>query len=286
MEPTLTSPSTSSTVVNGLSSPVKRKSEAQEKPKKKAKTTHSQDEGGTTTAESDAEQQSPPKTLASKAPKTPGKTPKGQKPLPMAESDVEEQSPPKTPAPKAPKTPGKTSKGQKPLPEGFSVIEKQRSGAKVEGIWKEYFGPDGKKYRSVAEIYKKLNIDPESGPGETSSSQEKMSTQEMKEQVEEVATNWNRGEEGDMAKNKNKFYNSVGLKKLPKTERHFTDVKSKKKGKASQEPVEDKDVAEEASSSTPLDVRSENQASVTISDTGDIKKKKKKKKNKENDKTV
>ena len=50
--------------------------------------------------------------------------------------------------------------------------------------------------------------------------------------------------------------------------------------------MEEKDVAEEASSSTPLDVRSENQASVTISDTGDIKKKKKKKKNKENDKTV
>ena len=255
METILPSPSTSSTVVNGLSSPVKRKSEAQEKPKKKAKTTNSQDEGATTTAE----------------------------------SDNEEQSPPKTPTPKAPKTPGKTPQAEKTLPEGFRYEIKQRGqeGGKKEGTWKEYYGPDGKKYRSVAEIYKKLNIDPESGPGESSSSQEKMSTQEMKEHVEEVVSTWNRGEEGDMAKNKNKFYNSVGLKKLPKTERHFTEVKSKKKGKASQEPVEeDKDVAEEASSSTPLDVRSENQANVTISDTGDIKKKKKKKKNKENDKTV
>ena len=251
METTLTSPSNSKNVVNGLSSPVKRKSEAPEKPKKKAKTTNSQDEGGTSTAE----------------------------------SDVEEQSPPKTPTPKAPKTPGKTPQAEKALPEGFRYEVKQRGGDK-KGTWKEYFGPDGKKYRSVNEIYKKLNIDPESGPGESSSSQEKMSTQEMKEHVEEVVANWNRGEEGDMAKNKNKFYNSVGLKKLPKTERHFTEVKSKKKGKASKEPVEDTDVAEEASSSAPLDVRSENQGSVTISDTGDIKKKKKKKKNKENNKTV
>ena len=129
--------------------------------------------------------------------------------------------------------------------------------------------------KQIAEIYKKLNLDPESGPGDSfSSSQEKMSTEKVKEQVEEVATNWNMGEEGDMAKNKNKFYNSVGLKKLAKTERHFTEAKSKKKGKASKEAMEDKEDTEEASSSTPLDVRNENQTSVTISDTGDIKKKK------------
>ena len=244
---TLTSPTTSLSV-KGLSSPVKRKSEALEKPKK-TKRTNSQDEGGTTTTE--------------------------------IESNNEKRSPPKTPTPKAPKTPGKTHKAQKPLPEGFIVVEKQRS--KDLKIDKEYYGPDGKKYRSVAEIYKKLKIDPESVQGE-SSSQEKISTQEIKEEVEEVeevVTNWNRGEDGDLAKNRNNFYNSDVLKKLS-----ITEAKSKK-GKASKETVEDKgDSEEEAPSSTPLEVRHEDQASVTISDNGDIKKKKKSKKNKGNDKRI
>merc|ERR1712150_41467 len=107
-----------------------------------------------------------------------------------AESDNKAQSPPKTPAPKAPKTPKKTPKAQKPLPEGFIVVEKLRS--KDFKVDKEYYGPDGKKYRSVAEIYKKLNIDQESGPGESSS-------QESLEIKEEVVTNWNIGEEEAMS---------------------------------------------------------------------------------------
>jgi len=294
---TLSSPGTSATV-NGLSSPVKRKSEAQDKPKKKAKTSTESHEDGGTTDDSDNEPLPIPK-----APKTPGKTPKKSEAqdkskkkskLAVATESLDdegtttaesEQSPSKSTAPKAPKTPGKTPKAQKTLPEGFTFEEKTRPNGRVD---KEYVGPDGKRYRSINEIYKK---NPELGPGESSDPQEKLTTEEMNDQVEEVATNWNKGEDGLMNKNKNKFYNSVGLKKLPKTERHFTEAKAKK-GKHSKES-EDKDDTEEAeeetfraSSSTSLGVRDGNKASVTISDTDDIKKKKKKKKNKENDKTI
>ena len=258
---TLTSPSTSA-AVNGVSSPVKRKAEAEEKPKKKAKTAaaaaESHDDGGSTTTE----------------------------------SDHEEQSPPKTPNPKAPKTPGKTPK---PVPDGFNVVEITRPNGRKD---KEFVGPDGKRYRSIPEIYRKLNLDPESGSANSSSSQK--SVEEMKEQVEYVANSWNKGEDGELAKNKNKFYNSEGLKEICKTNRHPREAKSKKgkAGKKLEDKEDEKDddkgddkgdaeeAEEEAEQATePLEA-SPNKASVTIGDTGDAKKKKKKKKNKANDKTI
>jgi len=291
---TLSSPGTSASV-NGLSSPVKRKSEAQDKPKKKAKTSQeSHEDGGSTTGDSDDDEQPLP---IPKAPKTPAKTPKkseaqdkskkkAKTSVSQSQDDVEEIATAEEQSPsKPPKTPGKTPKAQKSIPDGFTWEEKTRPNGRVD---KEYVGPDGKRYRSINEIYKK---NPELGPGESSDPQEKLTTEDMKEQVDEVATNWNKGEDGSMNKNKNKFYSSVGLKKLPKTERHFTDAKAKK-GKHSKE-VEDNGDTEEAeeetvraSSSTSIGVRDGNKASVTISDTDDIKKKKKKKKNKENDKTI
>ena len=188
------------------------------------------------------------------------------------ESDNEDNSPSKTP--KIHKTPGKSDRK---LPAGFTFVEHKTE----KNSWKDYFGPDGKKYRSIAEIYKKLNLDPESGPGD--SSQESMSAEDVKEQVEEVVTTWNKGEDGNMAKNKNKFYKSIGLKNLSKTDRHFSDAKSKK-GKACKDDSKETET-EKASSSSTLDVRNGTKANMTISDTSDIKKKKKKK-NKHTDKTM
>merc|ERR1712110_215659 len=151
---------------------------------------------------------------------------------------------------------------KKPVPEGFNVVEITRPNGRKD---KEFVGPDGKRYRSILEIYRKLNLDPESGSGK-SSSQEKESVEEMKEQVEYVANSWNKGEDGELAKNKNKFYNSVGLKEICKT-----GVKGKK-GKAGKK-AEDKDDAEEAEEEADQDsapqVSSPNKASVTIGDTGD-----------------
>ena len=298
---TLTSPSTSASV-NGLSSPVKRKSEAQEKPKKKAKiAAKSQENGGTTTDESDDEEQTSP---ILKAPKTPAKTPKKSeaqdKPKKKTKKAFEsqsqddeetttaeeEQSPSQSTAPKVPKTPGKNPKVQKTIPDGFKSVEKTRPNGRVD---REYIGPDGKNYRSIPEIYKK---NPELCPSESSDPQEKLTMEEMKEKVEEVVTNWNKGEDGSMNKNKNKFYSSVGLKKLSKTDRHFTDAKSKKEKLSNEvedkiDTEEDEEEADQASSSTSLEVGNGNKGSVTISDANDIKKKKKKKKNKENnDKTI
>ena len=86
-----------------------------------------------------------------------------------------------------------------------------------------------------------------------------------------------------MAKNKNKFYKSIGLKNLSKTDRHFSDAKSKK-GKACKDDSKETET-EKASSSSTLDVRNGTKANMTISDTSDIKKKKKKK-NKHTDKTM
>ena len=60
--------------------------------------------------------------------------------------------------------------------------------------------------------------EPKSGSAK-SSSQEKESVEEMREQVEYVANCWNKGEDGELAKNKNEFYNSVGLKEICKNEK-------------------------------------------------------------------
>ena len=70
--------------------------------------------------------------------------------------------------------------------------------------------------------------EPKSGSGK-SSSQEKESVEEMREwwnspkrmeeireQVEYVANCWNKGEDGELAENKNEFYNSVGMKEICK----------------------------------------------------------------------
>ena len=96
----------------------------------------------------------------------------------------------------------------------------------VANCWNK--GEDGELAENKNEFYNsvwlkeicKLNLasPPESGSAK-SSSQEKESVEEMREQVEYVANCWNKGEDGELAKNKNEFYNSVGLKEICKNEK-------------------------------------------------------------------
>jgi len=181
-------------------------------------------------------------------------------------------------ASKAPKTP----KEKLVLPDGYTFIEKKTEKKK----WKEFFGPDGKKYRSIVEIYKSLGENGESVSTPPPNRSEKF-TKKLDEEIEEVASNWNIDENGDLEKNKNKFYNNMGLKKLPKNDRHFKDKKSL--GKNSTNDADDIVFDQDETSKTLNDTHN---SSMDMSQTSDVenvtqneskKKKKKKKKNKGNE---
>ena len=98
-------------------------------------------------------------------------------------------------------------------------------------------------------------------------------------------TNWNIDENGDLEKNKNKFYNNIGLKKLPKNDKHHKDEKSLEK------VVSNGNDFSVGLNDTSLDARN-NSMDADASQASDnengshneIKKKKKKKKNKNKDK--
>ena len=202
------------------------------------------------------------------------------------ETDVEENE---NTVPKTPKSAKKGGRGAqaRALPDGFKVEVKKTE--KKE--WKEYRGPDGKRYTSIAEIYRKLGLEEDSGAGTGTgspapsggggSSGKKVDSAERAEVagvVTEVIDTWNiETGDGVLKKNKNKFYSSPGLPTLPKTDKHFSDVKSKTKStKSTKEVIEPEPQVETAT---------ENNHNETIGTVSD-KKKKKKKKNKDNDKTV
>ena len=205
-------------------------------------------------------------------------------------TDVEENE---NTVPKTPKSAKKGGRGAqaRPLPDGFKVEVKKTE--KKE--WKEYRGPDGKRYTSIADIYRKLGLEEDSGAGAGTgspapsgsggSSDKKADSAEKAEVagvVTEVIDTWNiETGDGELKKNKNKFYSSPGLTTLPKTDKHFSDVKSKTKSTKST-----KDNAKEVAEPEPqVEPATENNHNETISTVSD-KKKKKKKKNKDNDKTV
>ena len=81
------------------------------------------------------------------------------------ETDVEENE---NTVPKTPKSAKKGGRGAlaRALPDGFKVEVKKTE--KKE--WKEYRGPDGKRYTSIAEIYRKLGLEEDSGAGAGTSS--------------------------------------------------------------------------------------------------------------------
>ena len=172
----------------------------------------------------------------------------------------------------------KTPKEKLSLPEGFTVIEKKTEKKK----WKEYFGPDGKKYRSIVEIHKSLGENSESIS--TPPTRSEKFAKKLEEEIEDVATNWNIDDNGELEKNKNKFYNNMGLKKLPKNDKHIKSKKSLGKNSIDEDEVFfDQD-------ETLLTPNGTQNSSMDISQTSDVenvtqnetkKKKKKKKKNKD-----
>jgi len=106
----------------------------------------------------------------------------------------------------SPKTPRENFE----LPEGFKVIEKKTE----KKSWKIYQGPDGKNYRSMAEI--KRHID-------SCTFDEK----KLADTIEFVSTDWNCSEKGDLGSDKEKFY-SANFKDFPKSELYFVDIKPRK----------------------------------------------------------
>merc|ERR1711973_41706 len=106
----------------------------------------------------------------------------------------------------------------------------------------------------------------------------------LEEEIEDVATNWNIDDNGELEKNKNKFYNNMGLKKLPKNDKHIKSKKSLGKNSIDEDEVFfDQD-------ETLLTPNGTQNSSMDISQTSDVenvtqnetkKKKKKKKKNKD-----
>jgi len=201
------------------------------------------------------------------------------------ESETEEAEPAKVNGEiQPPKTP--KSKQRLELPEGFEVIDKKTE----KNAWKEYRGPDGKIYRSVAQIHRALEGIPESkkSSGSGSSSASKVDLEKLQACVDDVVDNWNITEDGDLKKNKKKFYQSEGLKKLPKTDRHFVN-KNTSKGKPSTSSVDDdkdEDNEKEVSFNSSVEVKNITHANATINDAENAAKKKKKKKNKNKDKTI
>ena len=175
--------------------------------------------------------------------------------------------------------PPKTPKAKLELPEGYEVIEKKTE----KKSWKEYKGPDGKMYRSIAQIHRALEgiSEPKRSSASGSSSASKVDSEKLQACVDDVVENWNTDDKGDLKRNKKKFYESEGLKKLPKTDRHFVT-----KGKPSTSSVDDneEDKEEEVSFSASVEVKTH--ANATITDVENAAKKKKKKKNKNKDKTI
>ena len=138
------------------------------------------------------------------------------------------------------------------LPEGYEVIQKKTASKE----WKEYQDANGKRYRSVVEIYRSLGreIPPAQPKKDKGRKKEKVSKEEMSVEVESVVKAWNVAEDGSMIKNKNKYYRGDDLKKLPKIERFLTSSKSSSKTAAktndkedinvgAEDPVEEEDTA-------------------------------------------
>ena len=107
-----------------------------------------------------------------------------------------------------PKTP-KTPKDNFELPADFKVIERktEKTSRKI------YQGPDGKNYRSMAEVKRHL----ESSTYDNNN---------LAETIQFVATEWNCAESGELRTNKNKL-KVADVKDFPKSDLYFVDIKPK-----------------------------------------------------------
>ena len=163
----------------------------------------------------------------------------------------------------SPKTPRENFE----LPEGFKVIEKKTE----KKSWKIYQGPDGKNYRSMAEIKRRID---------SSTFDEK----KLADTIEFVSTDWNCSEKGDLGSDKEKFY-SANFKDFPKTELYFADIKPRKTVVDTSETIEVPATAKAVVDNTFTGSSSLNGTHEDSTDKIE-KKKKKKKKNKHKDATL
>merc|ERR1719431_1737229 len=150
----------------------------------------------------------------------------------------------------------KTPRENFDLPEGFKVIEKKTE----KNSWKVYQGPDGKNYRSMAEVKRYVE-------GCT------YNEEKLGETIEYVATDWNCSEKGDLGSDKNRFYSS-DFKDFPKSDLYYVDVKPSPTKKVHVEKT--KTVVE--TSTTHVEHAEPSNLNNTCDDTTDSKDKKKKKK--------
>lgn len=132
----------------------------------------------------------------------------------------------KTPK-KAAMTEAKTPREKLELPAGFQVLEKKTE----KKSWKEYQGPDGKRYRSLVEIHRILGGISTAVPA-TSEADEANNLEEknIEEESENVMGYWKISEDGSLKKNKNKFYKAEMLKSFPKKS-HFYHAENSKSAK-------------------------------------------------------
>jgi len=161
----------------------------------------------------------------------------------------------------------KTPKENFELPEGFKIIEKKTE----KNSWKIYQGPDGKNYRSMAEIKRRI---------EGSVFDEK----KLADTVEFVATDWNCSEKGDLGSDKAKFY-SADFKDFPKSDLYFVDIKPSKDGVDTSKTNEVSTAAVAVVDNTFTGSSSLNGTHEDSTDNKE-KKKKKKKKNKHKETTL
>jgi len=111
------------------------------------------------------------------------------------------------------------------LPEDFTVILKNTD----KKSWKEYQGPDGKRYRSLLEIQRTLAVTRNS-PHTTSKAEEASNLDEKSIGLESlnVERDWRILEDGSIKRNKNKLYKSESLTRFPKKPSYYFDEEKTK----------------------------------------------------------
>jgi len=124
--------------------------------------------------------------------------------------------------PKKKTTVEKTGKDKFELPPDFEVIEKKTE----KKSWKIYKGPDGKSYRSMAEVKKYLDS-------------KQFDSEKLDVTIEYVASQWNINSEGGLSHDDPALY-QFDSRDYPKTDTFFVDVKDTAPIAASPKVVKEK----------------------------------------------
>ena len=197
--------------------------------------------------------------------------------------------------------------GLSDLPEGFQIILKETEKKK----WKEFLGPDGKKYRSRKDIQDRFveGVSPSPARARTGSPKKSVKKEVVKnvvESIEEVVQSWNVSEDGELSEDHPKYlvYSDRQLEEMEATSKHFWvqpekkartpkakpskpltvkmdfSKKTKQREGEEEEEEDEEDIEEEIESSPPEPAQEAMAAMVEELNNTSEKKKKKKKKHK------